>query len=358
MVGLQSVTTDRADTDVTHNLLVYLGRAFGAPALAYAEPPARITGGFDTMIYGFRLRGAPADAAMPLVLRLFRHDVGATPAQFEGTVLRTAAGLGFPVPRVLYVESDPAPLGSAFIVMARVPGRPMVDAFFSPALLRLPVLLAAMHVQLHRLETAAFRDALDHAGYAAHRLSVDAEVERAAATIKRCALDGLRPGLDWLSDRRPSDNNDPVVCHGDFHPLNILMDGAQITGVIDWSLAHVRIAARGYDVGATIALMSQGPIHVPLVLRPVASMARKVVVRRYLRAYTALQPLDANALRYYEALRCFGFLVEAGEHLQAAAGVVAPLSKPTAFAAPDTIRQISTRFRQLTGIAVSVPRVS
>jgi hypothetical protein len=49
-----------------------------------------------------------------------------------------------------------------------------------------------------------------------------------------------------------------AICHGDFHPLNILADKNQPTGVIDW--ANAVIAEPAMDVGSAIANISAVPL--------------------------------------------------------------------------------------------------
>ncbi|HJR03071.1 MAG TPA: hypothetical protein VKA83_15660, partial [Methylomirabilota bacterium] len=65
-----------AKTDAAPALLAHLRRELHAPALAYAEPPAAISGGYDTRIFGFRLTGGPAEWSGPLILRVLNpaHD--------------------------------------------------------------------------------------------------------------------------------------------------------------------------------------------------------------------------------------------------------------------------------------------
>jgi len=53
------------------------------------------------------------------------------------------------------------------------------------------------------------------------------------------ALSPTGPGLAWLDDHRPSKAREAAICHGDFHPLNILTDKNQPTGVIDWANAVI-----------------------------------------------------------------------------------------------------------------------
>ena len=70
------------DSDIGPGLLAHLRGQTGLP-LECAEPPRRITGDFDTHIFGFRLSGAPAGLAGPLILRLFRTDDDPRRALFD-----------------------------------------------------------------------------------------------------------------------------------------------------------------------------------------------------------------------------------------------------------------------------------
>src|SRR5260221_4949275 len=63
------------DSEVVTRLLRYLASAFDCPNLAYAEAPARISGGRDAAIFRFSLQGAPEPIAGPLILRLHRVSV-------------------------------------------------------------------------------------------------------------------------------------------------------------------------------------------------------------------------------------------------------------------------------------------
>src|SRR5208337_3163487 len=59
------------DEQIASGLLDYLRASLKVPSLSYAETPARITGGFETSVFGFRLAGAPEPLCGRLILRLF-----------------------------------------------------------------------------------------------------------------------------------------------------------------------------------------------------------------------------------------------------------------------------------------------
>jgi hypothetical protein len=113
-------------TDVAAPLLDHLREAFDDPNLTYAEPPEPVLGGYETIIYGFRLDSARPEIAGPLIVRIFRADGGIDRARGEATIQNTLADLGYAVPRVLAASTGPGVLAAGFTVMERLPGRTML----------------------------------------------------------------------------------------------------------------------------------------------------------------------------------------------------------------------------------------
>jgi aminoglycoside phosphotransferase (APT) family kinase protein len=347
VANLESTVGEAIDDDA---LLAHLRRALDAPHLAYVEPPARILGGFDTLVYSLSLAGAPSPLAGPLILRAFRQDNGPERARFETAVQNEIARQGYPAPRALYTCADPGPLGKAFLIMERLPGRIMLEAMLrpSPQFFRAPVILGELHAKLHGLDPERLLAALEGPGPRSDgRLAIEGEFALRAQRIDTAGLDGLRPGQRWLAEHRPPANRGAIL-HGDFHPLNILLEGGNVSGVIDWS--WVAVGDPAYDVGATVALMTQGPVDLPRPLLALARVVRRSMVGRYLKAYRAHQPLDQAAVDYYEAFRLLGFLVEAGEHRAAELGRIERPVKPSAFRQQHIIESTTRRFEQLTGV--------
>ena len=185
-----AVTTDAGD--IAEPLLAWL-REQTTGAAEYAEPPERISGGFDTQIWGFRLRGAAPPWDAPLIARVFR-DGGVRQARFDAAVMRAVSDQGYPSPLVLAARLDTAPLGNAFIVMPRAPGVPMLSKLLGPGVLSMPLLLGQLHARLHTLDAVRFSDDLAAAGASPDGVLAQPTLEMGAAGIERAQLDGLRPG--------------------------------------------------------------------------------------------------------------------------------------------------------------------
>ena len=103
------------ELDTTNDLTEYLRAPLRKSDLRYHEPPAPVTGGFDALIYG-PLRG---------------H--GATSIGGYGSSCAASCA-----------STQPGRLGPSFLIMERVPGRPMEEDFFRPSarFFRLPGILA------------------------------------------------------------------------------------------------------------------------------------------------------------------------------------------------------------------------
>jgi len=332
-------------------LLEYLREELAEPALRYAEPPAPISGGYDTRIFAFRLTGATGMWSRPLILRLLgsRHDPAR--ALRERAIQNTVASLGYPAPRVLSASADPAVLGGAFLVMERLPGRPLLEVRW----VGVASILVETQQRLHALDAAPLLEAMDRAG-GRDAVTFDGLLVQLQSRIVRRSLDGLRGAMDWLTRHRPSAPERPVVCHGDLHPQNILMAGGAVTGVIDWPNTVVADAA--YDVASTRIILGLVPLTLsgmPAAMRGLLGLTRPVLLARHLAGYRRRRPIDPRVLAYYQAASCIRLLVRVGENRLSAAGSAAALNP---LAASSFGERLCARFARLTGITPTLPRIA
>ena len=317
------------DAEIAKRLLLHLACAFGCQDAVYLAGPDRIQGGFDAAIFGFTLDRAPPPLVGPLILRLGRANADPGRVKLETVVQNTLAEMGFPAPRVAVTESDPSVLGGPFMVMTRLSGQTLahgVEGFGAGTslvgqlqlLFNLPAILARMidqwvdmQIRLHQLPAEPLLRAVTAAGIDAGAITFEGQLARLRTIVEQSALTGLEPGLAWLDDRRPPQPQKAAICHGDFHPLNVLADKNQPTGVIDWPNAVV--AEPAMDVGSAIANISALPLSLPWALRVAAHSVISAALRRYERAYRARCPLDDQAVLYYEVFRAVAQLVWIGQ---------------------------------------------
>lgn len=207
-----------------------LAQALARAGMAAPEGITRLTGGATMESWRFAsgdgdyvLRRAPSLSFMED--RPFGHDT-------EAAIIRAAHGAGVTAPEVL-VELQPGDgIGSGFVMRA-LPGTPdprAILAMDDPAQLLRQV--ARDLAKIHSLPRAALPEDVPEMDYAEAVDSLGAQFDEAGADRPIIAL-----GLRWLRDNLP-ERVEPVLNHGDYRLGNLLAEDSQLTGVLDWELAH------------------------------------------------------------------------------------------------------------------------
>jgi aminoglycoside phosphotransferase (APT) family kinase protein len=317
-----------SEENIVGSLLDYLRSVTACPVLAYAEAPTRMRGGYDATILRFGLRGAPDPFSGPLVLRLFQATADAQQAPREAAVQNALAELGYLAPRVLIAETSIEPLGGPFLIMERMPGRALGSEFEGLTikglgqsldfLRRLPRIRREVlrlwdeaQMRLHTLPVSDFVDRVERAGFSGGNFTFDSQFASLRASVEQLGFDQLRPAIDWLSSERPSRSQTAVICHGDFQPLNILVDHGSLTSVIDWVKAT--IADPALDYGAVLAIFATVPIRVPAGLHRALRALMNHLARAHSRRCRSLPEREAK-LRYYQIFNCVVQLVTVGRN--------------------------------------------
>jgi len=329
--------------------LDYLRNQLGTDALGFAVRPTRLTGGYDTTIRAFELGGAREPAwRQPLVARVFKPGERERPRR-EGAIHSAISEQGFPCPPALLTEESDEPLGGPFIIMPRLPGRPLLDFALSPTgWYRVPRLLARTQLALHALDAERVRERLAEHGFPLSAVGVEAWLSRARSDVQRDGLRQFEPALNWIEANAPEVSS-PVVCHCDFHPLNLLAERWRVTGVIDWP--NALFAEPELDVAFSRVIMTMGPIDAG-ALNSVVSGIRGGLTRLYEREYRKHRPLDTRKLRYYEALRClFAMLNAARGRERGGQGFV----DEYAWGKPRQVALMTGHFRAVTGVELPAP---
>jgi aminoglycoside phosphotransferase (APT) family kinase protein len=120
-------------------------------------------------------------------------------------------GAGFPAPRILVAETDPAVLGKPFLIMQRLARRQHVGQRRRPeraasagsSACRVP--LAEAHVLLHGVPGEALRDRDRQVGIDEELVTVAGRDPPVGNAHRAGGLAGLMPGIRWLEAnlRRP-----------------------------------------------------------------------------------------------------------------------------------------------------------
>ena len=292
-------------------LLAVLRTATGSD-VGYDATPTVLVGGFWAQLLRFRLRGAPEGWRQELVARVMPDsDIAAK----ETAVQAEVAYQGYPTPAVRLAGGPNDGLGRAFMIMDLATGVPMLSglggvvavAALPKLARRLPVLLADSMTRLHQLDPTPVRDRLVRSG--ASCPGIDPVVTSLGDSAARLGRDDLAAVATWLAEHRPR-REPEVICHGDLHPFNVLVDSDGSITVLDWSAALLAPAA--YDVAFTGLILAEPPVAVPRLLRPAVRVAGRWLARRFRDQYRlrSVTELDAHSLSWHEGVVCLRALVE------------------------------------------------
>ncbi len=210
--------------------------AIDLPADAAVEPAGGATGETWKVWHG----------GTPYALRCTAPGPGIA-AQLAA--MRAAGSAGLPVPEVV----RHARTGRAEVVLLSwLPGRTVADALRAGlgSAYRMGELMGAAQRALHRIPAPAeVPDAVD---------------ARAAAPV---GLDGVGEsghgvgesghGVGESGDGSPDDGSGGALLHLDWHPLNVLVDGDEVSGIVDW--VNTRRGHPLLDVARTQALLTVDP---------------------------------------------------------------------------------------------------
>ena len=184
------------------------------------------------------LRTASADAPVPAWGRAE-----------EFALLLAARAAGATVPEPLFLEASfpgpgGGPLGKPFLVARRVAGtadpRVLVrDPALDPRRPALAERIGRELARIHAIAPRAVPGGVDLGFLGAPPRSPARR--RIAELLERIdALGEPSPALEWTLRRlaaRAPESRRVVLCHGDFRTGNLMADGGELTGVLDWEFA-------------------------------------------------------------------------------------------------------------------------
>jgi uncharacterized protein (TIGR02172 family) len=212
------------------------------------------------------------------VLKLFKQGISQATAEYEAKLAGAVHVAGLPVPAVgKIVELD----GRFGIEYERVEGTSMLDMLFCRPwhYQRLAYQLAELQAEMHQLSVPGLPSQCD---------TLERKIRKAKPLpekVRQAALDAL--------DALPTEGK---LCHGDFHPGNILLTqrGAVIIDWIDASSGNPLL-----DVARSTLLFGGGPLPPGAARKGLVWLIRGLFYRAYLDRYCQLHPLDKKELSHW-----------------------------------------------------------
>lgn len=256
-----------------------------------------LEGGFDYDIFSMQFagEGLPAEWSSPVVARVQPLAERYPALQRETEIQRWCTSQGYPTARPIALLPPGEVVSAAVQVIEHLPGQRM-DRLMASRPWRVPglvALLGRLLAALHRLPIPDFVSSDDDTwSLVERRLALvrylideydDKPLAAALAKVER-----LLPRLRV---------SDPALCHGDFHPLNVIVDGSA-GAVIDWTDAG--IGDRHGDVARTMLLLRIAAIAAPRPAeRALMRMVGPGLARGFLRAYRQELTVDMERLRLW-----------------------------------------------------------
>ena len=334
----------------------------------FAEPPVPLAPGNQTVVHAFRLKGLAPPLDRVLVLRLFRPGTDPLCARIEAVLQNAIAAQGFPAARAYATCEREDVLGAPFFVMERLPGAPLfggslpLEASGVPhitpravvrdglrMLFRIPRVCAEAEARIHELDVSQLIAALEEAQLPWRALTLAGKLQEMSGLIETCSLRGLPEAHDWLCEHLPVQDDHRVLCHGDMQPLNLLVQGGEVVGVVDWS--NALFAPPECSIGWTRATFLTLPLSLPGPLRLADRPVAHAIARAFERRYRRRRRYDREAVAYYEAFHSLLILCYIAEKYARGAYI------RDAWNTRPGLDLLAAHFQAISGQKVAVPRL-
>ena len=239
-------------------------------------------------------------------MRLYPEFYGTGNAVWESGIQNILAAKGYPVAKAHLVCTDMSILGGAFFIMDFLPGNLLI----SLPMQIVPQLLGKSHAALHNINPQPLIQSLVEQGYKESELLLSNRFDGLKDQADQ--FPWLSEAIGWLLENRPPEPEKLALCHGDFHPLNILVQDGAVSGVLDW--AGFIIADPALDIATTIVLSTIPFKHIaPTLGLDISGLDFDIFAEQYLDAYRSEREFNESHLAYYRVRRCVYSLIQGAE---------------------------------------------
>lgn len=285
-----------------------------------------MNGGNEAYLYRFQIRGVEG-LEKPLVLRLFpsRYDEGRS--EWQGMIHNLMSDEGIPVPRVHFTSTDKNILGGSFMVLDFVEGK-AIDPGEDPSIL---ALTAKTQAKLHEVDGKKVLDKIVNLGHNPEAVHFNGHMNWLREKVDRYPQ--VKEIFQWLENNKPDDPVKLSIVHGDFHPMNLMVEDGKVLGVLDWSGFHIGDAMT--DLGWTLGLFYATAKH------EMHEDMFNQLIQLYLDSYESIRHYDRKSVDYYISFRLAQALVEG-------------LDGQAVWARSEFVKNMVSELKERTGVTVSI----
>jgi aminoglycoside phosphotransferase (APT) family kinase protein len=277
-----------------------------------------LASGWETTVFEFTLAlpsksFAAIPVGRPMVLRFYQGSAADAKGTREHVTIDRLFNVGYRVPRPYAFERDHRALGAPFLIMERLAGSRLFTVSSFPNAFKTFSMgffsFVRAQSRLHKFDpsSAGLREiprAYAPIGDApANAPLLDRVLAIIANRVETGPLPGLREALNLVSERAPRFRHSPdSLVHMDYHPLNVMVQGVRLTGVIDW--VNTDVGDRHLDAAMTAVILSSSALEKPRWMRDnlVGNGLRASFAALYLPLYHAMAPMEFERFRYCQAV--------------------------------------------------------
>ncbi len=315
-------------SQISQKILNYLREEFDDSSLEFILPPSKLDGGYETTIYQFKLNSDQTSFSQHLILRQFRKEHSPNHSIKEKIVQNSLFDQGFPVPYVHFACTSKKHLGTPFTIMDYVEGE-ILPFVFGPDT---NVVLGNMHSELHSVDPSALKKHLTSEGLETQADHLDVKINQFQKARNRLPwLDNI---INWLIDHKPSKPEYESICHGDFHPGNILAKDKAVSAILDWSCFYIGDPLM--DVALTLVVFNTATKNL------IPTFDADIESQKYLEAYQNKKSVDNNRLKYYQVFGCVN-------------AVIAGTKGVTVWTQPNIQRDLVETIKKYSGVLIQIP---
>ena len=215
-----------------------------------------LPGGTDTKIYNFILKSD--EMYIPLVLKLFRNRLPPTRSQDEYLNLCQIFESKIKVPKPFGFLDNSCSFSQPFMIMEFIQGKLLSEVIYSNLNQNNDLFTKFITnlVLIHNINwQVIFKEIPIPDIKSDPYIIINTTIKRSKNLIQEFSIKEFYPIIAWLEEnsfKYPADQL--VLCHGDYHPKNIIINSHQELVTMDWS--NVALSDRRIDLAFTIVMMS------------------------------------------------------------------------------------------------------